>query len=198
MLNFHSTLQLQTPVYFYFQERKRRKPMMTEEGSQRGGHLMTHISSEKEAAHNQRGLSCCSHVGVWAFRMRCDVTRLMPCQQKMTGKFSVSHTKMDLDLPKILFVLFFQFLTHITITQKKIREPISFYICLQTVFPPLLQPFKAVLLLSSSSLPQHNGLLASPHCRLLQLLARSTSSSSGLMKAGGRQQLTPRRSPGDN
>lgn len=182
---------------------------------------MTHISAEKETAHDQRWLLCCSHVGVWEFRMSCDVTRLMPCQQKMEGKFSIStkcmrahtHTHKDgfrinqdlIILFRFLLILKLYHYQKINLSKKKIWEPISFISACRRIFfffflLPLLQPFKAVLpAAESSSPPQYNGLLASPRRHLLlQLLALSTSSSSGLVKAGGRQQLTPRRSPGDN
>lgn len=91
-----------------------------------------------------------------------------------------------------------------SLSKQKIWEPISFISACRQIFFffffPLLQPFKAVLpAAESSSPPQYNGLLTSPRRHLfLQLLALSTSSSSGLVKAGGRQQLTPRCSPGDN
>lgn len=148
--HFHSTLQLQTPVCFYFQDRKEEKANEDRGGSQRGERLMTHISAEKGAAHNQRGLSCCSHVGVWEFRMRCDVTRLMPCQQKMEGKFSVSHTNMDLDLPKILFVPVLLKLYHrpkkIIFPRKKRKSGSQLVLYLssrQILFFPLFRTFQS-------------------------------------------------------
>lgn len=60
--SFHFTAP--STCVFLFTGQKEKKANEDRRGSQRGEHLMTHISTEKETAHNQHRLSCCWHVGV--------------------------------------------------------------------------------------------------------------------------------------
>lgn len=143
--------------------------------------------------------------------MWCHPTDAMPTENggkvqhfnQMHARTHKDGFRMNQDLIILFWFLLILKLYHYqktNLSKKKIWEPISFISACRQIFFSLLQPFKAVLpAAESSSPPQYNGLLTSPRRHLLlQLLALSTSSSSGLVKAGGRQQLTPRRSPGDN